>query len=107
MGSSRPPICSRPMAVCLAITLGTGAWAAQPAFRGAAKATLREVPDPEQSLTPPQQHPPKAPSQFNPDPGATGGTPAVAHPKAKPPAEPSAAASKRPEGVKPELPKAE
>ncbi len=107
MGSSRPPICSRPIAVCLAITLSASAWAEQPAFRGSAKATLREVPNTEDSLTPPQKHPPKSPTQFNPDPGATGGTPAVAHPKAKPPAEPPNSVLKKPDETKPALPKPE
>ncbi len=91
MGSSRPPICYRPFAVCLVLSLGASAWAEQPAFRQGKKPALRGDGGSAETHTAPQKSPPKSPSQFNPDPGSTGGTPAVAHPPVKARPEPPAA----------------
>lgn len=109
MGSLRPPICSHPIAFCLAITLGSSAWAANPTFRQREQPTVRVdvgVSIADDHLTPPQKSPPKSPKQFNPDPGATGGTPAVPHPPAKPVKEaPTTPLNKPADTTKPDLPK--
>lgn len=66
----------------MVLTLSAGAWAAAPAFRAQKSSGLRTDHGAIETHTPVQRVAPKA--QFNPDPGATGSTPAVARPQPKP-----------------------
>lgn len=113
MAPSRPPICSRSIAACVVFTLTTGAWAATPAFRQGKTPPLRGdghgTTEAGETHTPPQRNGPKAPTQFNPDPGSAAPSPAVMRPQVKPlPKMPDAPLGEKPATpppLPPELPK--